>query len=125
MWQKLALIAVAGAVGSLSRYGLSGLVQAIVGEDFPWGTLVVNALGCFLFGLVWALAEERLVITGEVRFVLLIGFLGAFTTFSTFAFETSQFLQDSEWALAAVNIIGQNTLGVICVLLGFAASRLI
>lgn len=124
MWQKLAWIAVAGALGTLSRYALSGLVQRLCGERFPWGTWVVNGLGCFLFGVIWALAEERLVLGGEIRFIVLTGFMGAFTTFSTFAFETSQFLQDSEWSLAAAHLVGQNSLGLLCVLLGFAASRI-
>lgn len=125
MWQRLLWIALAGAVGTLSRYALSGLVQRVCGEKFPWGTLVVNGLGCFLFGLVWALAEERMVISGQTRFIVLTGFMGAFTTFSTFAFETGAFLRDSEWLLAATNLVGQNVLGLIGVFLGFAASRLI
>lgn len=91
---------------------------------FPWGTLVVNGLGCFLFGIVWALAEERLVISGETRLILLTGFMGAFTTFSTFAFETGAFVRDSEWLLAVTNLIGQNVLGLALVFLGFTASRL-
>jgi CrcB protein len=124
MWQRLMWIALAGAVGTLSRYWLSGLVQRLCGVRFPWGTLAVNALGCFLFGIVWALAEERLVISGETRLILLTGFMGAFTTFSTFAFETGAFLRDSEWLLAASNLIGQNVLGLALVFLGFAASRL-
>lgn len=124
MWQKLAWMALAGAMGTLSRYALSGLVQKFCGERFPWGTLTVNAIGCFLFGMIWALAEERLVISGETRFIVLTGFMGAFTTFSTFAFETGQLVRDSEWWLAAANLIGQNIAGLVCVFLGFAASRM-
>lgn len=122
MWKQLCLLAVAGAIGTLSRYGLSGLAQSLGGERFPWGTLAVNALGCFLFGLVWMVAEDRLYLS-ETRFIVLTGFMGAFTTFSTFAFETSRFLEDSQWWLAGVNLIGQNLIGVICVLLGFAVGR--
>ncbi|ABA58743.1 camphor resistance protein CrcB [Nitrosococcus oceani ATCC 19707] len=125
MWQKLAWIALAGAGGTLSRYALSGLVQNLCGASFPWGTWVVNGLGCFLFGMIWALAEERLLITGEIRFIVLTGFMGAFTTFSTFAFEASQFLRDSEWLLAAIHLIGQNSLGLVCVFLGFTISQII
>lgn len=124
MWQKVTLIAGAGAVGTLCRYGLAGFVQKLCGVGFPWGTVTVNALGCFLFGLIWALADERLVISGEARFIVLTGFMGAFTTFSTYAYETSELLRDSEWALAAGNLLGQNILGIACVFLGFAASRL-
>jgi CrcB protein len=124
MWQKLAWLALAGAIGTLVRYGVGGLAQKYFGEKFPWGTLVVNASGCLLFGFVWALAEERLAIRGETRFILLTGFMGAYTTFFTFAFETGALLRDSEWMLAAGNCLGQNLLGVACIFLGFALSRL-
>jgi CrcB protein len=124
-WQLWGLIAIAGAAGTLCRFGLSGIVQRWAGEGFAWGTLVVNALGCFLFALVWTLAEPRLLISGQTRFILLTGFMGAFTTFSTFAFETGQLMRDSQWALAAVNLAGQNLLGISCLFLGMAAGRLL
>jgi CrcB protein len=113
----------AGAAGTLSRYWLGGLVQRICGESFPWGTLAVNGLGCFLFGFVWSLAEERLVISGETRFLILTGFMGAFTTFSTFAFETGEQLRDSEWLLALGNVAAQLILGLALVFLGTALGR--
>jgi CrcB protein len=69
------------------------------------------------------MAEERLIISGQTRAIVLIGFMGAFTTFSTYAFETGQLLRDSEWILAAGNFLGNNLLGLICVFLGFAAGR--
>jgi len=87
------------------------------------GTLAVNGLGCFLFGVVWTLAEERLVVSGETRLILLVGFMGAFTTFSTYAFETSAMLRDAEWLLAASNVLSQNVLGVLCFFLGAAVGR--
>ncbi len=122
--RKLLALAVAGTLGTLARYGLSGLVQRLHESAFPWGTLVVNALGCFLFGVVWALAEERLVISGETRLVLLVGFMGAFTTFSTYAFETSAMLRDAEWLLAASNLLAHNVLGIACFFVGVALGRL-
>jgi CrcB protein len=120
---KLLWLAVIGALGTLCRYELGGLVQRLHGGSFPLGTLVVNALGCFLFGLVWTLAEERLLISGDVRAVVLIGFMGAFTTFSTFAFETGAMLRDAEWALAATNLLVQNGLGLASLFLGMAIGR--
>jgi CrcB protein len=120
---KLTWLAAAGAVGTLARYGLGGLVQRLHQTSFPWGTLVVNGLGCFLFGLVWTLAEERLVIGGEMRTVILIGFMGAFTTFSTFAFETGAMLRDAEWLLAAGNLLAHNLLGLTLFFLGAATGR--
>ena len=123
MLREVGLIALLGLIGTLCRYGLSGIVQKLCGGHFPWGTWAVNAVGCFLFALVWTLAEERLVIGGQKRFIVLVGFMGAFTTFSTYAFETGEFLRDSEWILAAANVLGQNGVGVICIFLGFAAAR--
>jgi CrcB protein len=122
---KLAWLALAGAMGTLARYGLGGLVQRVCGESFPWGTLAVNALGCFLFGFVWSLAEERLVISGETRFIFLTGFVGAFTTFSTFAFETSEQLRGAEWLFACGNVTGQTVLGLVLVFVGIAIGRLL
>jgi fluoride exporter len=121
---KLAWLAGAGALGTLARYGVGGVVQRALGVAFPWGTLVVNAVGCLLFGLVWALAEERLVISGETRVVLLVGFMGAFTTFSTFAFETSAMLRDAEWSFALANVLSQNVLGIACFFAGLALGRI-
>jgi fluoride exporter len=114
----------AGSLGTLARYGFSGLVQRAAGPGFPWGTLAVNVTGCFLFGLVWALAEHRLTMSGEIRTVVLMGFMGAFTTFSSFAFETAQLLRDSQWVLAASNIVAQNMIGIAGLLLGLGVGRM-
>lgn len=123
LWQRLALLATAGAAGSLARYTLTGVAQRILPSGFPWGTFVVNAVGCLLFGLVWALAEERVLISGATRMILLVGFMGAFTTFSTFAFETGQLLDDSQWLLAAGNLLLHNVVGVALVLVGIALGK--
>ena len=123
--QKVALIALAGGLGTLARYWLSGFVQQNAGANFPWGTFAVNMIGSFLFGVVWAMAEERLVISTDTRVIILSGFMGAFTTFSTFAFETGEFLRDGQWWLALGNLLAQNVLGIVCVFLGFAAGRLV
>jgi CrcB protein len=126
VWEKLALIALAGAVGTLARYWLGAVVPRWLGTGFPWETLVVNALGCFLFGFVWTLAEDdRLLISGQTRQILLIGFMGAFTTFSTFAFETGQQLRDNQWWYAAGNMAAELGLGLVCLFLGFALGRLV
>jgi CrcB protein len=120
---KLLWLASAGALGTLARYGLGGLVQRVHQSTFPWGTFAVNAVGCFLFGLVWTLGEERLVIGGETRAIILIGFMGAFTTFSTFTFETGAMLRDAEWLLATANLLAHNGLGLACFFLGAALGR--
>jgi fluoride exporter len=116
----LAWLAVMGAVGTLCRYGLDGLVLRLCGERLPWGILVVNALGCFLFGLAYPLAEERLLMSGETRLIILTGFMGSFTTFSTFAFQTAEFLRESQWFCAGANIIGQIVLGLVGMFVGLA-----
>lgn len=122
--QKLAWLLAAGALGTLARYALQGLVQRLHGSSFPWGTLAVNLLGCFLFGVIWTMAEERFLIRGETRLVLLVGFMGAFTTFSTYAFETVQLLRDSQWWLSTANVLAHTVLGVVGVMLGMSVGRL-
>lgn len=123
MWQRLALLALAGAAGTLARYGLAVGVQRAHGGAFPMGTLAVNVLGCLLFGIVWPLAGDRLRISGESRLIILTGFMGAFTTFSTFAFETGGFLRDSEWAMAAANVLANNVLGLAALFAGMLLGR--
>ena len=123
--QKLLLIGLAGALGALTRYSLSGFVQRYSGFTFPVGTLVVNLLGTFLFGFIWSLVEQRLVISVETRVVILSGFLGAFTTFSSFMFETSALIGDGQWGYALLNITVQIVLGMVAIFLGLAAGRAI
>src|SRR5262245_54864168 len=123
MWGKLLSIAAAGAAGTLARYWLGGFVPRWAGESFPWGTLVVNVLGCYLFGVVWVLAEERFLISGETRAIILIGFMGAFTTYSTFAFETGQLMRESQWLYAFGNVAAQLILGLAGLFLGFITGR--
>lgn len=122
--QKLLLIGVAGAFGALARYLLGGLIQRYAGATFPWGTFVVNVLGAFLFGFIWSLVEQRLVISPEARIIALSGFLGAFTTFSSFVFETTMLIGEAQWSLALLNIGGQIVLGLTAMFLGLAAGRL-
>ncbi len=123
MIQKILLLAAAGAVGTLARYWLGGFVQKASSGVFPWGTLAVNMAGCFLFGFVWSLAEERLVISGTTRLVALVGFMGAFTTFSSFVFESSALMRDSQWLWAFGNVVFQNVAGLALMALGMAAGR--
>jgi len=123
MSAKLLWIAAAGAAGTLARFGLTGLATRWAGDSFPYGTFVVNIMGCFLFGMVWMLADQRALISGEARFIILTGFMGAFTTFSTFAFETGQFLRDAQWLAAGGNLVAQNVVGITALLLGLAVGR--
>ena len=120
---KILALALAGAVGTLARYFMASWVQNLTGSDFPWSTWGVNILGCFLFGLVWTLCEERAYFSSEIRFIILVGFMGAFTTFSTYIFETAQLARNAEWLRLAANLAGQNVLGFTGLLLGMALGR--
>ncbi len=125
MLQRVLLIALAGAAGTLSRYGLSGLAQRLGGASFPFGTLAVNTTGCFLAGLFWVLFEHRWPVTAETRTIIMIGFMGAFTTFSSYVLESGELFRSSQWLYGAGNLILQNVLGFGMLLLGAAAGRLI
>ena len=124
MLKRMILLALAGALGTLARYWLSGFVQRS-SLYFPWGTLAVNGSGCFLFGLVWTLAEERRLISGETRIILLVGFMGAFTTFSTYMFETRQMIAASEWMFGTANFAIENLAGFVLLVLGTVVGRLV
>jgi CrcB protein len=122
--QKVIAIAIAGAIGTLARYWLGGLVQERVGGNLPLGTFTVNILGSLLFGLVWSLAEGRAIISAEMRTVILVGFMGAFTTFSTFMFDTHSLLRDSGWLLALGNVTASVIVGMAALFVGMAIGRL-
>ncbi len=125
MPQKLILLALAGATGTLARYGLAGMVQRWGGAGFPWGTLAVNVLGCFVAGLLWSLFEQRWAVSGETRIVVLVGFMGAFTTFSAYILETGELARTSQWWLMAANLGLQNGLGLFALLGGAALGRIL
>ncbi len=124
MESKILLIALAGAMGTLSRYGLAGFVHRLLGSSFPWGTLVVNLTGCFLAGLLWTLFEGRWSVSGETRVIILMGFFGAFTTFSAFILETGELMRATEWIFAAANLFFQISLGILALFTGMILARL-
>src|SRR5687767_11099655 len=102
LWFRLVCVALAGAIGSLARGGVSPASQSWLGHRCPWGTLAVNMLGCFLFGLVIEFSRDR-ADEALLRLLLLTGLAGAFTTFSTFAFDTWQLHHDRGLWFAALN----------------------
>lgn len=121
--KTISLIALAGAFGTAARFCLFGLVQHFAGPQFPWGTWVVNLIGSMLFGFVWTLADDRILVGDEKRLIILAGFMGAFTTFSTLAFETIRLLQEAKYFLAGIHLVGQNVFGVACMIMGMALGR--
>ena len=123
MWQRVLWIGFAGALGTLARYGLSNFVQSVTGGHLPWGTMFVNVVGCFLFGLVFTLADERAMLSDDTRLIILGGFMGAFTTFSTFSLETLNLLNAGEMHKALLNIFLSVTLCLIATWIGMAAAR--
>jgi len=125
MIQKLACLALAGALGTLARYGLAGFVQRFNGTSFPWGTVVVNLTGCFLAGLLWVQFENRWPVSSETRTLVFVGFMGAFTTFSAFALETGELVRSAEWTYAAANVAMQNCLGFTALFVGAAIGRMV
>lgn len=112
MLQKLLWLSLAGACGTVSRYTLCELALRFKGSPIPLGTFAVNIIGSFLFGLIYVLAGKRLPISPETRLILLTGFMGAFTTFSTFAFETGKMLKASQWTMAAGNVLAHTIFGL-------------
>src|SRR6266566_4126972 len=121
--QKVFLIGMAGFVGTLAGYGLSGIIARRFGETFPAGTLVVNLIGCFLAGVLFYLMQERFLMNQTLRTVVMIGFLGGFTTFSSFGLQTFTLLRDGELWFAALNIVGSNLLGLLMVLAGYTLAK--
>jgi fluoride exporter len=121
---KLIGLCLAGAAGTLARYGLAGVAQRIGGAAFPWGTFAVNMAGCFLVGLLWVLLVEKYMVSSAIRTVIFVGFMGAFTTFSAFALETGELLRSSGYLYAAANVVCQNVLGIALLFTGAALGRL-
>lgn len=105
-------IGVGGALGSVLRYWMSTWVHALAGRGFPYGTLVVNVLGCLAMGFLFVLLVERLSNDTVLRAGLLIGLLGGFTTFSSFSIETFNLIEDGAWLKAALNTAGSVALCV-------------
>lgn len=120
---RVLLIGLAGALGTLARYFVGVYAGRSLGTSFPYGTLIVNVLGCFLIALVSQLALSTTLVSPTVRLTLTTGFMGGFTTYSSFNYETTNLLRERAWAAGAVNL-GVTLLGCfIAGLLGLAVAR--
>ena len=117
---RLFLIALFGAMGTLARYGLQGLVQTRMGTTFPYGTLLINLTGCLLLGFLGQLTLNRMLISSDMRIAIAVGFFGGYTTFSSFGWETAKMLEDGEW-LRATTYVGASV--IVGLLLSVAGIR--
>jgi len=122
--KQIILIAAGGSLGAIARYGVSNFVHASMNESFPWGTLAVNVTGSFLIGVLVETFDASL-FPVEWRSFLAIGFLGAYTTFSTYTLESVNLLRDGEFRMAAANILAGNISGLVAVVLGIYCSRFV
>ncbi|MCC6299264.1 MAG: fluoride efflux transporter CrcB [Anaerolineales bacterium] len=122
---NILLAGIGGFIGSAMRYLLGGYVQESLKSVFPYGTLAVNVLGCFVIGFLSQLAESRGVFSSEARILVFIGILGGFTTFSSFGNETFNLARDSQWLSAFANVGLNVVLGFLAVWLGRTVSYLI
>jgi CrcB protein len=120
---NLLLVATGGALGSVARYLLSTVILRATGSLFPLGTFAVNAVGCLVFGAIAGAASQRVQIAPELRVFLLVGVLGGFTTFSSYAFESFSLVRDGQFLAASLNIVGQVVCGLAGVWVGFVVTR--
>jgi fluoride exporter len=109
---NLLLVAIGGALGSVARFLLTAVVLRVSGSLFPLGTFAVNLVGCIVFGVIAGAAEHRLPLAPGTRLFLLVGLLGGFTTFSSYAFESVALVRDGQFLAASVNIVGQVVVGL-------------
>jgi len=119
------LIGIGGFLGAIARYLIGGWVYNLTGAQFPWGTLAVNLSGSFFLGFFFTVSTERFIVDPTLRAAVSIGFIGAYTTFSTLTLETMQLLENSSFLLAATNIFSSVAFGLIFVYLGTVVGRLI
>ena len=122
---KLIQLLVGGAIGTVARYALSVFTYRALGADFPYGTLVVNLTGCFIIGFLAAITEEKFLFGTNIRIFLMIGFCGAFTTFSTFILETANLMKDGETFRALLNVLISVIVGFVVFRRGVLAGELI
>ncbi len=121
---KILIIGLGGFCGAILRYLMSGAVQSLSGSvGFPWGTLAVNVIGSFLMGLLFVLFLERSMVSGELRGAVLVGLLGAFTTFSTFSIETLALIEQADYLKAMLNAVLSVVVCILACWAGLALGR--
>ena len=119
------MIALGGALGAIARYQMASMIQARIPAGFPWGTFVVNISGCLVMGVATTLLTDRLVVHPNWRFLVPIGFIGAYTTFSTFEMETFRAVTEGAWLIGGANVVGSVVAGYVALWLGVILARVI
>ena len=120
---KYIVVGIGGFIGAIARYWLGAYIGERMGTRFPYGTFVINCTGSFLIGLILTLLAERTHWSPNWRYLIPVGFIGAYTTFSTFEYETFQSLQAGEWLMAGLNVGLSVIVGFVCVWLGVITGR--
>lgn len=121
---NILIIGIGGFFGAILRYIISGFFYDLYGDKFPYGTLAVNIIGCFALGFFITMAEGKFIVSPQMRSFVAIGFLGAFTTFSTFSFETLALLQSELYSSAFLNILLSVIVGIFAVWAGIVLAKL-
>ena len=116
-------VALGGVIGACSRYALARFVAKAAGTEFPYGTLLINVSGSLLLGFFMIWSTERAMVDNRLRLLVAIGFCGAFTTFSSFAFESFAYFEQGHWMLFAGNVLSNNVLCLVAVVAGAALAR--
>jgi CrcB protein len=122
---RYVMIALGGALGAIARYEVTNLIQHETHVGFPYGTFVVNITGCLIIGIAIGLLDQHVIAHPNWRLLIVTGFVGAYTTFSTFEAETFNEVSAGAWAVAAANVIASVVVGYVAVWIGFAAARLV
>lgn len=119
------IVALGAIFGANLRYILSRLAARLIGPVFPYGTLIINVIGSFIVGWFMIWTTERVLVDPRWRLLIVIGFCGGFTTFSSYAFETMAYFEQGQWGLMATNIFANNLLSLVAALAGMALARVL
>lgn len=122
---KIMMVAVGGSIGATTRYLVSTWAADKFGTNFPYGTLIVNVVGCFIIGAFMTLATERMIVSPYWRLLITVGFVGGLTTFSSYSYETLKLLQEADIMMAMSNLLANLILGFFGTWLGISAARFI